>query len=471
MKFFEMWAHPGYTSHHFMTAVSAAAATAADAAEIATVVAALPRQQGLVALAALVIGMTERQRQTRLQRPLSLTMHQDMMPKAKRPRVDTDSATTTAAKLAAAPPPRAAEPRRVAATVGKTLRRLQIAISAVPRDDRRHSLESLPKHVRLALLAFMQQEGTSAAVPGRTPAAKARQTAAAPAQNVATAAKQPAAKLCRRSFGSGGGVAQKCGGCVAHLRLVPYLVATTCCQASRSAAERLREVLERARALATEAGDWTSYVADESLSNDVQRLRVALAAACAEQSMDVHQLGLSFCATVDCHALVGCTVTGSYSTSLEEALRQRQQLLSARASGWPALREAWVDVMSSQVQVRTSGAWGRALPRARSSEGARQLADAVRRAHRERAASVQQQRAVETLRRAAGAVERALRLQSEALLRRALQRSRTGEVLRKTFAGSHRRKELCGRSALAAPSASGMSQLLCAAGRLLPTAA
>jgi len=127
-------------------------------------------------------------------------------------------------------------------------------------------------------------------------------------------------------------------------------------------------VLSRARALAASC---QCQQLDEA-----QRLRNSIHQACLETGLKVEDLGLSFCALVDAHALVGRTVTGSYSIDLDQALDQRRRLLEARSQGWQQLRREWVYVMKVAGPARPRawqctasperGAGGRARCRCRS---------------------------------------------------------------------------------------------------------
>lgn len=78
--------------------------------------------------------------------------------------------------------------------------------------------------------------------------------------------------------------------------------------------------------------------------------------ACREGGVCIEDLGVSYAALVHFNAVVGCTVTGGQCVSLERALAQREALLKARAEGsWPALRHAWVSILSSEEHLWMSG--------------------------------------------------------------------------------------------------------------------
>ncbi|CAE8620884.1 unnamed protein product [Polarella glacialis] len=198
------------------------------------------------------------------------------------------------------------------------------------------------------------------------------------------------------------GVSLKQGGYVAQLRLVPYLQVVTRCEASRQKAVTLHQVLSKARGLA--AGETSA------------ELQAALEEACSERDLAVSELGLSFCAVVDAHAVVGCTVAGSHSASLAEALEQREQLLAARDAGWPCLRQTWVRIMQVQVQQRSSRAWGRGCPQAKAAEVAEQIADKAWQAHSSRQHMREASRSSAHLAQAVRAVQRALQEEDRAAL-------------------------------------------------------
>lgn len=168
---------------------------------------------------------------------------------------------------------------------------------------------------------------------------------------------------------------------MARARIVRYLDAATRCQVSQDRAALFYTVLVRARALATSC--------HHRLLGEAQRLRASIDQACQEAGLRSEDLGLSFCALVDAHALAGRTVSGSYSVDLDQALAQRRRLLAAKSQGWQQLRKEWVDVMQVAAPARPR-TWGHARPRPKGEREAELFADAARSAHVGRAKEVEE---------------------------------------------------------------------------------
>lgn len=248
------------------------------------------------------------------------------------------------------------------------LRRLQEAVSSFPRDSRRAALDAVPMRAKSALLRFMEVSAASSSTSPISRGVKSKR-----------ASKGPRPLLCDQGTNActqekklvGGrhvtGVSLKQGGYIAQLRLVPYLQAVTRCQVSWARAAALHQVLQRARQLIS-----TDAAQEES---DCRRMQEAIYCSCDEHSVAFADLGLSFCAVVDAHGVVGCTVSGSHSTCLQEALEQRRLLIAARDSGWGSLKRVWVQLMQASVHKRSSGAWGRGCPKPKSPELAEAVAD------------------------------------------------------------------------------------------------
>lgn len=114
--------------------------------------------------------------------------------------------------------------------------------------------------------------------------------------------------------------------------------------------------------------------------SDSQQLQAGLDQACEEEGLKLDDLGLSFCALVDAHALIGRTVGGSRSMDLDQALAQRQRLLTAKSQGWSQLRSEWVHIMKSASRPRPH-AWGKGLLRPKVELDAVRIADDARSAH------------------------------------------------------------------------------------------
>lgn len=314
--------------------------------------------------------------------------------------------------------------RRCVARLRLALRRLQKVVAEAPRQRRREALEQIPLQVRVALLKLMQRQTAKsrsetllgcAGLVGKHREQHSQDLASHhgssshdtlpqnvglkrsyDGNNCSTSAMPDKSSglvkdldvhtssatcghpgtLTARSIQSrkarASGVSKKCGGYLARARISQYLEAATCCQESWQRAAYFYNVLIRARDLAASCHD--------HLLSEAQKLRASLDDACEEAGLKLEDLGLSFCALVDAHAVVGRTVTGSYSIDLDQALAQRHRLLAARSQGWLQLRSAWIDIMQAPTHTRP-GAPGYALPRPKRKLEAQHVADVAHIAH------------------------------------------------------------------------------------------
>lgn len=105
-------------------------------------------------------------------------------------------------------------------------------------------------------------------------------------------------------------------------------------------------------------------------------VRRGISTVCAETGVTVEEIAPSYRVMIYASALTSGTtiVYGRYSTELDDALQQRERLLIAKESGWPAFRDAWVDIMQLAITPRES-AWGSALSRPKTQEEAVAIAD------------------------------------------------------------------------------------------------
>ncbi|CAK9064539.1 unnamed protein product [Durusdinium trenchii] len=239
-------------------------------------------------------------------------------------------------------------------TRSDALQKLQDALQQFSKEDRYKALHALPQAVKTALLVHMEHVKTGGVSGTRS------LTSQAPGDSgVSLSPKRKT--LCRRAVS----VHRKRGGWVARLNVLPYLsVATRCTQTPEQATAMLK-VLQRAKELALQAATCEADAVYE-----------ALRAACREHRMALSDLALSFCASVGAESLVGCSISGKYSTSLEDVLVQRHLLLEGRTQGWPQLRKACLKVMQASVQPR-SGVFGRACPKAMAEAEAERLAQVL----------------------------------------------------------------------------------------------
>ena len=225
------------------------------------------------------------------------------------------------------------------------LGRLQSAVEQFAREERRRALERLPEAVKTALLIHMEwvrSTGESSKC----------------LTDLKTQKKRDLQRSSRRVT-----VHRKRGGWVARLTLLPYLaIATRCTQTPQQAMVMLK-VLQRAKELSSEI----------ELMPEVQAVYQALGDACTEHKMSLSDLSPSFSTSVGAESLVGCSISGKYSTSLEDVLHQRHLLLEARSQGWPQLRAASLQVMQASVHCRPK-VFGRACPQALKPQEAEDLA-------------------------------------------------------------------------------------------------
>lgn len=237
--------------------------------------------------------------------------------------------------------------QRRAAAFGGALQRLQEALQELSKEERYETLQALPAAVKAALLRHMERSKFAAA---EAPAA-----AAVPA--AVTAGRGAGRGVAgRQSRSRSVTVQRKRGGWVARLTLLPYLSVSTRCAQTSHQASRMLQVLHRAKALVLHHD-----------SCEAQSVYQALNDACGEHQISLTDLSLSFCATVSAERLVGCSISGKYSTCLEDVLQQRHLLLQGRAEGYEKLREACQKVLLTTVRPRSSRVFGRAKPKAPAS--------------------------------------------------------------------------------------------------------
>jgi len=119
-------------------------------------------------------------------------------------------------------------------------------------------------------------------------------------------------------------------------------------------------VLERAIELHTVLVTVRQIVLDKSLPDDVQELHAlvgnAVESACAIAGITYADLSPSYYVVLKVGAVMGGpkVICGRYTVDLRQALQQRAQLLRGKAAGWPGLREAWIDMLCTPLQRRTT---------------------------------------------------------------------------------------------------------------------
>lgn len=316
----------------------------------------------------------------------------------------------------------------------RALRLLELLVAQAPRSRRRELVEQIPPLARTALVRWMEAVRQGSVPPvallassgGKRPLREEQPKTSTAFQSKGW--KEPSA-VSGNDLPGGGclvgkkamlGVSRKMGGYQARSRIARYLGAVTQCYPSRERAVQCHEVLQRIKetiaadsATVGEAdGDWL-----------LRHLRDIIEEACADAGLRPSDLGLSFCALVDAHCIVGRTVAGSYSTDLEKVLEQRQRLMEARSKGWPSLRAEWVLAMQAPVQAR-SGTWGRARGQPKQLLEAERVADEAHLSYVSRSKELLAEREWRQLRRQLGRAAEAVVSVAVAEARRQQRRNR-----------------------------------------------
>ncbi|CAJ1394491.1 unnamed protein product, partial [Effrenium voratum] len=211
------------------------------------------------------------------------------------------SASTKACRL---------RPRCEMKPLERALERLRRALQRAPRELRQRGLLLLKPKVQACLLGFM--EGPK------------------PTERLPCAELTAGACPRTRSFAS-----LTCMGRLyrAQVFLLSMRILTVAVP-SRAQAMKFQQVLRLAREALSDA-----------TGVDAELVTQALRHACQSEGLALKDLGLAFRAEVRGRPYVKRDIWGRYSLDLDRALRERQQLLDAKASGWPALRDAWIFVL------------------------------------------------------------------------------------------------------------------------------
>lgn len=283
------------------------------------------------------------------------------------------------------------------------LQRLQEALQELSKEERYDTLQALPPAVKAALLSHMEWAkfcGTAGAATDASLSRGGSGGSVAPLRH-------------QRNGRSGRSVTvqRKRGGWVARLTLLPYLSVSTRCAQTSHQASRMLQVLNRAKDLVL-----------HHEGCEAQSVYQALNDACGEHQISLTDLSLSFCATVGAERLVGCSISGKYSTCLEDVLQQRHLLLQGRAEGYEKLREACQKVLLTTVRPRTSRVFGRARPKALESPDAERLLRGLDRRRR----NFCQKRALQVVKRAVRVLEVLLACESRANMADAKRKAQDG---------------------------------------------
>mmetsp|Transcript_66642 Transcript_66642/g.124402 ORF Transcript_66642/g.124402 Transcript_66642/m.124402 type:complete len:406 (+) Transcript_66642:235-1452(+) len=276
----------------------------------------------------------------------------------------------------------------------QALEKLRCLIASAPADLRKEAVLSLPMGVRVALLKHMEAEKSMRSQPNEHQAKASTLVAAAGASKVRSQQGSHCAGMAylRLAQSHACGVSQKRGGYLAQVRIAPYISACGGCHETRPDAERDLKVLVSARAdiLARFAAIAWDKKSSDTASETVHLLPAsceaalvsdALRLACQRQGVALDELRLSFSAIVSAHALVGKYVSSGYSTSLQDTMQQRNDLINARSKGWSYLRTAWVQMAATPQKRRMN--WGRGVKHI-SSAAAKSAADGALEAYQRR---------------------------------------------------------------------------------------
>ncbi|CAJ1349359.1 unnamed protein product, partial [Effrenium voratum] len=243
------------------------------------------------------------------------------------------SASTKACRL---------RPRCEMKPLERALERLRRALQRAPRELRQRGLLLLKPKVQACLLGFMEGPKPTERLPG------AELTAGACPRTRSFASLTCMGRLYR-----------------AQVFLLSMRILTVAVP-SRAQAMKFQQVLRLAREALSDA-----------TGVDAELVTQAFRHACQSQGLALKDLGLAFRAEVRGRPYVKRDIWGRYSLDLDRALRERQQLLDAKASGWPALRDAWISVLQEPVLVRRGAPKGWARHRGHSAVEAEAIVDAA----------------------------------------------------------------------------------------------
>lgn len=226
------------------------------------------------------------------------------------------------------------------------LAKLRRALECAPRELRQKSLQGLKPKVQAALLAFMD---SGDCLVGR--GAKAQKWPSTPVH-------------CRASTGAliCSGRLYRAQGFILNLRILTVQVQ------DRLQAKDFQQVLRLAREVALARASSGTLI-------DAELFKEAFRSACLKHNMDLEAMGLAFRAEVSGGPYVKRDIWGRYSLDVAQALQDRGKLLEAKAHGWLALRNAWIEVLQAPVLVRNSAPRGWARHRHHSAIEAETIVD------------------------------------------------------------------------------------------------
>jgi len=239
------------------------------------------------------------------------------------------------------------------------LQRLEAAISAMPRETRHKSLADLPSRVSKLLLEWMQSQKTV----GPKGPTYTEEMAESSTEVYGVESSRAAKHSKRRSEeldGVGCQGVHKASSRSKGRNSQLYRAATCCLNLmflSRSTSLEMALEYHAVFVLCrTTVVDLGSDVASPGVGILQQRIHQAISAACEVVGVSMVDLGLTYRPVLSAVALIGRQINGRATTDLAQALTQRDRLLAARCSGWPALREEWVRMLAERRSLEDAEA-------------------------------------------------------------------------------------------------------------------
>lgn len=245
---------------------------------------------------------------------------------------------------------RAPDPATKRKSNSAPLERLRLLLAKMGREQRQEALQKLPREVRDALVSYM--EG-AASFKESAPASNAT------ARNAAKALENGEEQT-GGTRGIGRGILRQATSPPTYKASIflPSLFVMSRPNPSLERVLQLHSALVRTRELVDAGEDFNSV-----------RFRQAFAEACREAELDADKelRNLTFTAIIPAYYEVNRQIKGRQTPDLDAAFALREQLLEAKAEGWPALRDVWIAIMQTAPEA--------AGHRACSAEEAARIAD------------------------------------------------------------------------------------------------
>eukprot|EP00435_Cladocopium_sp_Y103_P041997 s2729_g11.t1 len=298
---------------------------------------------------------------------------------------------------------RAPDPATKRKSNSAPLERLRQLLAKMGREQRQEALQKLPREVRDALVSYMEGAASSKE---SAPASNAT------SRNAAKALENGEEQTGTGTRGIGRGILRQATSPPTYKASIflPSLFVMSRPNPSLERVLQLHSALVRTRELVFDGEDFTSA-----------RFRQAFSEACREAELDADKelQNLTFTAIIPAYYEVNRQIKGRQTPDLNAAFALREQLLEAKAEGWPALRDVWIAIMQTAPEATghracsaeeaariADAAWEAGIPARAKTEARRQL-KAPKRKSVEDSAEV-------TLEEAAAAVSRALKAEAAA---------------------------------------------------------